>query len=237
MVTSKLMRAVSLAAMATASLYAVMVLVAEPTRSLAADNDYLDVDVVVAGTLSIDCSTSSNVVHINGGTAIVNGDVKSGSGTCTVITNDPDGYTLKWVVSAGTGAAGARTGTGHLNSYVINGSVNNAYKIEPFQGSDVTTAAAFTAASANDKIQWGGRVRANSSTQGGASMPSFGNDGAGKQFLHVATGTAVSIAKRTSETSASGDTEHLEFRVAYGSTAFTPASTYKARVTLSVVAN
>ncbi len=84
--------------------------------------------------------------------------------------------------------------------------------------------------------RWGARLRAISTTPAGASV-TWGTDGATEGFLAVATGSAVNIAKRTSETSSTGDLEHFLFKVVIPSGAFQPTGTYKSTVTFTVVDN
>lgn len=71
---------------------------------------------------------------------------------------------------------------------------------------------------------------------GGASV-TWGADGSTEGFLNVATGSAVNIAKRTTETSATGDIQNFLFKVVIPSGAFQPTGTYKATIRFTVTDN
>ena len=230
------MRVLSLAAMAAASLYVVMAFVAEPAGALA-DTQDVDVLVTIDATLSFTCGASS----VNLGSHTL-GSTSTGAVTCTPITNNSTGYSLKWVVSNGSGAAGARYGTGHLNSYIKNAANSNLpYQIKAFDpsesdgvkstGGNLETPGTFTVASGD--IRWAGRLASDSTT---ANAAAFGAENA-KKFANVATGSVVTIATRTTQTTVTGDTEKVVFGVKSHNSAVTPATTYKTTVTLTVVNN
>ncbi len=229
---------------AAVSLYAIVLVCAEPLRSLAA---FSSSDVVVSLTVAEDISNScSSPVSL--GTITSTGDSSNNSGgcgatgycanrktTCTIISNNIDGYTLSWVVSTGTGAAGARTGTGYLNGFTAGN------RIAPL-GTGSTTMnkqpIAMTAGvgTLNNGARWAGRLSSTSTTTGGAGL-AWGADGVSDTWLRVATGSAVNIAASTTATSVSGDTENIGFRAIIHGTAIVPSDVYKATVTFTATTN
>lgn len=157
--------------------------------------------------------------------------------TCTIETNSAAGYTLSWIIQTGTGAAGARTGTGHLNGYVAGN------RIQPLFNTNNTTPAAMdtgTAPSAAGGVQnsarWAARLSSTSTTTAGGSV-TWGSDGVADTWLRVATGSSVNIASRGSATGLGGDTENIGFRAIIHGTAIVPNDTYRATVTLTAITN
>jgi hypothetical protein len=84
--------------------------------------------------------------------------------------------------------------------------------------------------------RWAARLRSNSSTTGGASV-TWGTDGATEGYLNVATGSAVNIAKRTTETASTGDVENFSYKVVIPASVFQPTGTYRATIVYTVVDN
>lgn len=151
---------------------------------------------------------------------------------CTVTTDVSAGYTLSWIVSTGTGAAGARTGTGYLNGYVA------GHRIAPL-GTGSTTMntqpIAMTAGgTVNNDARWAGRLSSTSTTTGGAGI-GWGSDGVNDRWLRVATGAGVNIASRQSTTA--GDTQNIGFRAIIHGNAIVQSDIYKATVTVTAVTN
>ncbi len=79
-------------------------------------------------------------------------------------------------------------------------------------------------------------MKSSSTTTSGAGK-SWGSDGSSETFLNVGTGSAVSLVKRTTETSAAGDLEYIQFKANIGASSAQPTGTYKATVTISVIDN
>jgi hypothetical protein len=231
---------------ATVSLYIGILAFAEPLRSLAASSPQtIGVALTVAADVSLSCTPTSVTL----GTIIRTGDSSTNSGgcgalgycanratACTVQTNDTLGYTLSWQVQTGTGAAGSRTGTGYLNAFA---SLTN--RIAPL-GTGSTTmsnqpiAMLAAAGTVNNDARWAGRLSSTSTTAGGAGQ-SWGADGTTDKWLRVATGSAVNIANRATQTSVAGDTENVGFRAILHGTVIVPSDTYKAYVTLTATTN
>lgn len=67
-------------------------------------------------------------------------------------------------------------------------------------------------------------------------MPDFGTDTAQK-FLNVGTGSVVSLVKTTAPTAIAGDTEYVQFKAIAGASNVNAASTYKARVYMTIIDN
>jgi hypothetical protein len=229
------MRVLSGAVIAASSLYMVLALVAEPTRTFAATTANIAVDVTIPSTLAVSCTSTVSLGNLAAGSAV------TGSGTCTPITNGSLGYTLKWNITSGSGGYG----TGHLNSYIKNTSTpggNGGYQIRAMGPTTGGTPQTFTTIAhgcvscAATDVRWAARLRAGSTTTGGAAMPDFGADTA-QTFLNIGTGSAVSITKSSAPTAIAGDSEYIQFKAIAGSSNVNAATTYKATVIMSVVNN
>ena len=223
---------------AVIALYALTLLVAEPLRGFAATSSSSSiVTLEVAAAVSNSCTATINIGPLSG-TSV--GDTSSTGGydgadavTCTVITNNSTGYTLGWIVSTGTGAAGARTGTGHMNGFV------SGNRIAPLKPAIASTPEAFntTTVGASDS-RWAGRLSSTSTTATGAGMTWGSNAGnTTDRFLNVATGSTVNIAKRSTQTLAAGDSELVQFRAIVGSSYIQATDTYKVTVTFTATTN
>lgn len=221
---------------ASVSLYAIVIGAAEPLRSLAAAaSDDTVVSLTVAATITNTCDTTLSIGTITGtgDSSTNNGYDTSDDTTCTVITNNETGYTFGWLVQTGTGAAGARTGTGHMNGFV------SGNRISPLRPAVSGTPEIFnTSTISTTDARWAGRLSSNSTTATGAGMH-WGTDvnGANDRWLNVATGSTVNIAKRNSETSISGDTELIAFRAIIGTSKIQPTDTYKVTVVFTATTN
>jgi len=224
------LRVVTVGIAATVALYAMVLVLAEPFRGMAADSSSnTAVTLTVAAAISNSCTSSVSMGTITG-----TGDSDSGgfnaahAATCTISTNNYTGYSLGWRVTTGTGAAGARTQTGHLNGYKTTSNVIRAY----------TPAVAGTpetlSVGASDS-RWAARLSSTSTTPGGAI--SWGSDGASDTWLNVATGSVVTISNRSTATSFAGDTQLIGFRAIIGSSKIQPTDTYKAIVVFTATTN
>lgn len=238
-------RVLSVGLAATAALYVLTVFVAEPLRTFGATTADTVVQFTVTSALSVTCSSTSTL-----GSAAGNGT--SGTGAmatayCTPITNNALGYTLSWIIQTGSGAPAVHAnctstatcyGTGHLLSNNVTSGYPDVIQAFARKGSHVNNPGRFdsTTIGTGSGSRWAARLRGNSTTTGGASV-TWGADGSTEGFLNVATGSAVNIAKRTTETSASGDTENFLFKVVIPSGTFQPTGTYKATVRFTVTDN
>ena len=236
---------------ATVLLYALVVFVAEPFKALGQTTANTVVQFTVTSALSVSCSGTSTL-----GSAAGNGTAGTGAlatAFCQPITNNALGYTLSWIVQTGSGVspsvnAGCTSlapcyGTGHLASNNVTSGLPDIIRSMRIRstGGDTfweTRARRFdqTTTLTGSGSRWGARLRAISTTPAGGAV-TWGSDGATEGFLAVATGSAVSVAKRTSETSSTGDLQHLLFKVVIPSGAFQPTGTYKATVRFTVVDN
>ncbi len=250
--TNRRVRVVTVGIAATVSLYAMVLVLAEPMRSLAASAAAnVKVSVTVAAAISNNCTNNDTSTPLTLGTITRTGDTANNADgncttgstgyfcsthatTCTIITNNSTGYTFNWAVTTGTGAAGARTGTGHLNGYVAGnriralkpGAVNTPENFNFTPTSNVT----------ND-ARWAGRLSSTSTTATGASV-SWGSDGPSTDlWLNVATGAGLNIAKRNSQTAVAGDSEVIGFRAIIHGTAIVPTDTYRATVVFTATTN
>ena len=238
-------RVLSVGLTATLALYALVVFVAEPMKTLGATTADTIVQFTVTSALSVTCSTTSTL-----GSAAGNGT--SGTGAmatayCTPITNNSTGYTLSWIILTGSGAPAVHAnctsaapcyGTGHLLSNNVTSGYPDAIHAFDRKLGFINSPGRFdsTTIGTGSGSRWAARLRANSTTVGGASV-SWGADSSTEGFLNVATGSAVNIAKRTSETSSTGDIENFLFKVVIPSGAFQPTGTYKSTIRFTVVDN
>jgi len=236
--------------MATAALYFLIVMVAEPLRTFAATTAGTWVSFTQTTTLSLTCSGTATVPPaVAGVTASTGNTIMT---TCTPIANSSLGYTLNWIISSSTGTLtplctpASRTvsgcyGTGHLmNTNVTSGKpdliermwtrvpVANLFKI-PYQLNATTNPTASGA-------RWAARLSSTSTTTGGGDI-TWGSDGATETYVPVATGSTVNIAKRQSDTASTGDVEVIRWKVIIPSGVFIPTGTYKAYVQFTVTDN
>ena len=238
-------RAVVIGVAATMISYALLILVIEPLRAFAATTADTVVQFTVTGALSMTCSSSTTL-----GSAAGNGTSGTGAmatATCTPITSNSLGYTLSWIIQSGSGAPAIHAnctsaapcyGTGHLLSNNVTGGYPDSILAFDRKGGHVNIPGQFdsTIIGTGSGARWAARLRGNSSTTGGSSV-TWGSDGATEGFLNVATGSAVNIAKRTTETASTGDNEYFLFKVVIPSGAFKPTGTYKSTVHFTVTDN
>ena len=189
-------------------------------------------------SLNCDATASLGTLTRTGDTSVntcgQTGYCATNKATCTVVTDVSMGYTLSWIVSTGTGAAGARTGTGHLNGYVAGN------RIAPLGTGSTTMSTQPVAMTAggtvNNDARWAGRLSSTSTTTGGAGL-AWGSDGLTDRWLRIGTGAGVNIALRASPTAGAGDTENIGFRAIIHGNAIVPSDVYRATVTITAVTN
>jgi hypothetical protein len=236
-------RVVTVGIAATVSLYALILVFGEPLRSFAiGSSSNVDVTLNVANAIANTCTSPVSLGSIvrTGDTSVntcaATGYCSTNKTVCTISTNNSTGYTLSWIVSTGTGSAGARTGTGWLNGFA-----STVNRIAPLGTGSTTmngqpTAMVAGAGTVNNDARWAARLSSTSTTPNG-STKAWGADGTSDTWLRVATGSAVNIASRTTQTSISGDIENIGFRAIIHGTAIVPTDTYKAAVTFTATTN
>lgn len=238
-------RILSVGMAATAALYVLTVFVAEPLRSFAQTTANTVVQFTVTSALSVTCSNTSTL-----GSAAGNGT--SGTGAmatafCTPITNNSLGYTMSWIILTGSGAPAVNAnctsvntcfGTGHLLSNNVTSGLPDVIRSFARRGAHINNPGRFdsTTIGTASGSTWAARLRGNSTTVGGGSV-TWGADGANEGFLNVATGSAVNIARRNTQTTAAGDRQNFLFKVVIPSGAFQPTGTYRATIRFTVVDN
>ncbi len=238
----RMSRVLSVGAASAASLYLLVVFVAEPMRSLAATTADTVVTYTVTSALSLTCDAASTT-----GTTPGNGSAGTGAlatAKCTPITNSALGYTLSWIIQTSTGSTspictGNCYGTGHLLSNNVTSGKPDTILAFPRFGSHVNQPGQIdstTVPTASGAV-WGARLMANSTTAAGASVTWGADTDETMPFLNVATGSAVNIAKRTTETASTGDIQNFLFKVYVPASSFVPTGTYKARIRFTVVDN
>ncbi|HRH93748.1 MAG TPA: hypothetical protein PKV72_04440 [Candidatus Peribacteria bacterium] len=214
-----------------ACLYLALALLAEPVsgflaRASSATGSTV-VSLTVVSTTSISCSTAVSITTATGATT---GQYHGTGGTyakCTVITTNSQGYTLRWLISTGSGGYG----TGHLNSMnVTGGQPDRILAYKPATAGTPETFAAPNTANPATTSRWAARVKSASTTTSGAGK-NWGTDGASEAWLNVGTGAQVSLVKRTTETT--GDTELIQFKAYIGSTSAQPSGVYRATVVIT----
>lgn len=218
---------------AAVSLLLLTILVAEPMRTFADDEDVV-VSVALASAIGLACDANQDDIPgsgetLNLGTITYTGDTgaydDARAAKCRITTNSTTGYTLGWRVYTGSGGFS----TGHL--------------INQFED----TIAAFGTGSAflytktwelnpdgltNDS-RWGGRV---SSTSSGSDVNplDWGTDASSEKWARVSTGSTTTIRQSTTSTqTGSGDLIKIGFRAEVGATKIQPSGTYKATVTFT----
>ena len=230
---------------ATLALYGLVVFVAEPLRVLGATAADTIVQFTVTSALSVTCSSTSTL-----GSAAGNGTSGTGAmatASCVPITNNSLGYTLSWIIQTGSGAPAVHAnctstatcfGTGHLLNTNVTAGYPDVIRAFDRQGVHMNVPGRFdsTTIGSGSGSRWAARLRASSTTPGGGTV-SWGADGATEGFLNVATGSAINIAKRTTETTSTGDIQNFLFKVVIPSGAFQPTGTYKSTIRFTVVDN
>lgn len=234
-------RVITVGLAATISLYLLLVLVAEPLRTVAATTANTVVQITVQSVLSITCTSTATIPAALGSGTTGTGSI--GTGTCTPITNNSLGYTLSWLINTSSGSTsppcvGNCYGTGHLLSNNVTAGKPDTIRAFQRIGGFVNVPGRFdeTTILTGSGSRWAARLRSNSTTTGGASV-TWGSDSATEGYLNVATGSAVNIARRTTETSSTGDIQNFSYKVVIPASVFQPTGTYKATILYTVVDN
>jgi hypothetical protein len=234
-------RVLTLGLTAAISLYALLIVVAEPLRTVAATTANTVVQMTVNSNLSLTCTDTATIPAALGSGTSGTGSI--GSAVCTPVTNNSLGYTLSWLINTSSGTVtppctGNCYGTGHLLSNNVTGGKPDAIRAFDRKAGFVNVPGRFddTTIVTGSGSRWAARLRANSSTTGGASVV-WGSDGATEGYLNVGTGSAVNIARRTSATSPGGDTENLLYKVVIPSGVFQPTGTYKTTILFTITDN
>ena len=139
----------------------------------------------------------------------------TGSGTCTVITDNDGGYSLSWSVTTGSGG----TSTG----YMIN---PEEEVIAPLTVAVPGTPETWSVASSDSR--WGGRLSSVSTDTD--SM--WGTDASSEKWLNVGTGSTTTVVERGTRTDVAGSEEILEYRAEIGSAKVQAPGTYEVIVEL-----
>lgn len=243
-------RALTLGLIATVTLYLIVVLIAEPLRSLAQTSDETVVTFTVTGALSLDCDAAAT------GSAAGNGTSGSGAfatSQCTPSTNNALGYTLSWIIQTGSGVSpsinsGCNStttcfGTGHLISNNVTAGrpdIIRSMRVRTTGDTYWDTRPRIlnnTTVPVGSGARWGGRLRAISTTPGGGAITWGPDTDEAETYLHVNTGSSINVAKRTSPTIGLGDSQFFLWKVVIPSGTFQPTGSYRARVLFTVTDN
>jgi hypothetical protein len=225
------LKVVTLGIAAAATLYLALALLAEPVSGFlaraASSTGTTVVSLTVVSTTSITCSNAVSITTATGATA---GQYHGTGGTyakCTVVTSNSQGYTLRWVITTGSGGYG----TGHLNSMnVTGGQPDKILAYKPATAGTPETFGAPNTANPNTTSRWAARVKSASTTTSGAGK-NWGTDGSSENWLNVGTGAQVSLVSRTTETT--GDIEYIQFKAYIGSNSAQPSGIYRATVLIT----
>lgn len=222
---------------ATFALYALTIAVAEPLKGFAATSSSSSIVLLeVQAAITNSCTSSINIGPL---TSLSTGDTTSTPSydhldvvRCKVSTNNSTGYSFGWLVQTGTGTAGSRSGTGHMNGFRY---VGSGHRIAAYTPAVANLPEAMSVAATDSR--WAGRLSARSSTTTGANI-SWDVD-ANAKYLNVATGSTVNIAKRNSYTYqyAGSDSLLIQFRAIVGASKIQPTDTYKVTVVFTAVTN
>ena len=221
--TERRLRVLSVAAAASVALYALVAVVAEPMRSLAATStDSITVEVEVQAGIAITCDDDGTGSSLSNSTLSLPAIVEDGDTgayadaravTCNVRTNNTNGYTLGWLVTSGSGG----TATGHMiNQYE---DIIAAYS-PAVDGTPETWSVGVS------DSRWGARL-SSTSPAFDAATKDFGTDGASEKYLNVATGSTVTIGQEPDESANGGDDNKVGFRVEVGTSKIQPTGTYQ----------
>jgi hypothetical protein len=230
-------RAISVAFAATAGLYLLAAVVAEPMRGFASLSETAKVQLTVAAVVGLSCDANGDNIRGSGetlslGTITYSGDTgaydDSRAVRCRIATNNTTGYTLGWRAATGSGGAN----TGHLISQFENtilafgtGSANSYTKTWELNPTN----------NQND-ARWGGRVSSTSSGSDVAPML-WGTDASSEKWARVRTGSTLTIRQSTTAAqSGSGDLIKIGFRAQIGTLKSQPTGTYEATVTFTAAA-
>lgn len=227
-------RAITVGIAASAGLYLLAAVVAEPMRGFASNTETAIVQLSVAAGIGLSCDANGDGANGSGevlsiGTITFTGDTGAYSDNravfCRVVTNNITGYTLGWRAATGSGG----TMTGHLISQFED-------NIAPFgtgSASNYTKAWELNPTSNQNDARWGGRVSSTSSGSDVAPML-WGTDASSEKWARVKTGSTLTIRQSGEESqSGSGDLIKIGFRAQIGNLKAQPTGTYRSTVTFT----
>ena len=235
-------RVLSVGLAASAGLYVLVAMVAEPMRAFGAtsDSETAVVQIALGASIGLNCDANGGgagsgetlaLTGFNdaGDTGPLNSSVTIGTNAvrCNVRTNNTTGYNLAWRATAGSGGAS----TGHMINQFED-------KLNPFRyaaGSDsYTTPTAWNSTNVPSTVAaWGGRLAAASAGYAASPVTWSADAATNEKWMAVSTGATTTIARENTETAETGNNNDIGFRVEVGGDKIQPTGTYRATVTFT----
>jgi hypothetical protein len=173
---------------------------------------YLNLDI--GAIIALDCDAEVTMGSITG---FGKSDLTTNSATCNVRTNNTGGYKLDWQASS---ESMSNVDADLIGAYTpVVSSTPEVWDIE------------------FNESAWGARLSSASTyynaTQWGVDDTSGTAYGTTAKWLNVAADTPYNFIQKTSETTAAGDNEVIEFGAEIGSSKIQPSGTYGVTVTIT----
>lgn len=196
----------------------------EPTLGRAIEDQFTITQTI---TSEISFSTTASDVTMNSSIGGLTGGVSNGTTTVVVLTNDSAGYTMTIKASSSPAMQGNSQG-GTISDYTSSSASipDFSYSVPSSAEFGYSVSASTTADLAQKFLDNGSTCNTGSSDTSGAASCWFG----------LST-TATSTILRTSETSASGSTSSIYFKLTVNSGTALPEDTYVATTTLTATTN
>ena len=196
----------------------------EPRLSLAIEDQFTVTQTI---TSEISFSTASGDVVMTPSLGGVTGGTSNGTTTTVVLTNDSAGYTMTIKASSSPAMQGDSQGATISDYTPTSSSIPDfAFSVPTGAEFGYTVSASTTADLAQKFLDDGATCNTGSAdTSGSASC-----------WYNLST-TATSTILRTSETSSSGSTSSIAFKLKINSGGFTVEDTYTATATLTATTN
>jgi len=234
-------RVLSVGLAASAGLYVLVAIVAEPMRAFGAtsDSETAIVQIALDASIGLNCDAdgggagSGETLALtgfsdSGDTGVLNSSVTIGTNAvrCNVRTNNTTGYDLAWQATAGSG--GASTG------FMINQFEDKLHPFRYTQSDAYSTPTAWNSTAVPSTVSaWGGRLAAASAGYAAAPVTWSADAATNEKWMAVSTGATTTIARENTETAETGSNNDIGFRVEVGSDKIQPTGTYRATVTFT----
>ncbi len=184
----------------------------------ASDDSIIDVNLGVEATISNSCDAS---VTMGGIVGTGQSTLTTNEANCTVITNNSSGYNLTFT-----------SATAYLEN-------SNGDQIAAYTPVAAGTPEQWSVASSDS--EWGARLKSTSTTYSssdwGAAAGTEDYAASDVYWHNVTNSGGFTVANRTTETDASGDTETIMFGAEVGASKHQPTGTYDVDVTVTATTN
>ena len=234
-------RVLSVGLAASAGLYVLVAMVAEPMRAFGAtsDSETAVVQIALGASIGLNCDANGGgagsgetlaLTGFNdaGDTGPLNSSVTIGTNAvrCNVRTNNTTGYNLAWRVTTGSGG----TGTG----FMINQCEDKLHPFRYTQSDAYSTPTAWNSTAVPSTVSaWGGRLAAASAGYAASPVTWSADAATNEKWMAVSTGATTTIARENTETAETGNNNDIGFRVEVGGDKIQPTGTYRATVTFT----